>query len=416
MTTEPNNVESNEVESNKVHPTESEATNPGADAAGKTGRSRRQAKVKTAKAKNFWGSLKRLAGLLGAEKTLLIIALLCGVATVVLNVWAPLLLGAAVDVIFLGQQQGQLDFTELSRLVLTVLLMYLVAQILQWWSGFLLNDAVMRIIYQLRARIEHKVHHTPLAYFDRNQRGDLLSRTTNDVDNVQQALQQGFASLVNSVLQVLGITVMMFAISWQLALIALIAVPLSFAVVGVIGPRAQKLFTQQWAATGSLNGHIEEAFTGHSLVRLFGRAAAMEERFGERNAELYNAAFRAQFFSGMMMPLMQAVSLVAYVAIAVVGALQVTAGTLSLGKVTAFIQYSREFNQPLSQLAGMANMVQSGVASAERVFSFLDAEEEADEGAGPAAAAAGQDSSAPEFVEGSGQVVFEDVSFSYSPD
>ncbi|MFC0582416.1 ABC transporter ATP-binding protein [Micrococcoides hystricis] len=379
----------------------------------------RQQKVKTAKAKDFWGSLKRLAALLGTEKRILIVAIALGIVTVVLNVWAPLLLGASIDVIFDGQRTGAMDYAELTRLILTVLLMYLVAQISQWWSGFLLNDGVMRIIYKLRGRIEDKVHRIPLAYFDKNQRGDLLSRTTNDVDNVQQALQQGFASLVNSVLQVLGIAIIMFALSWQLALIALVAVPLSGFVVGIIGPRSQRRFTQQWAATGSLNGHIEEAFTGHSLVRLFGQAASMEQRFANRNTELYDASFRAQFLSGMIMPLMQAVNLISYVAIAVVGALQVTAGTLSLGQVTAFIQYSREFNQPLGQLAGMANMVQSGVASAERVFSFLDAEEEEDAAAEPTqperAEQAAAEQEASEHDAG-GEVVFEDVSFSYSAD
>ena len=372
--------------------------------------------TKTSKAKNFRQSFKRLVALLATEKRILIIGLLLGAITVVLNVWAPLLLGAAVDVIFTGQQLGAMDYVELTRLIGIVLLMYLAAQILQWLSGFLLNDAVMRIIYRLRDRIESKIHRTSLKYFDARQRGDLLSRTTNDVDNVQQALQQGFASLVNSVLLLIGITVMMFALSWQLALIALIAVPLSGAIIGIIGPRSQKLFVQQWTATGSLNGHIEESFTGHDLVKLFGRTAITRKIFTERNTELYESAFRAQFFSGMIMPLMQAVNLIGYVAIAVVGALQVTAGSLTLGQVTAFIQYSREFNQPLSQLGGMANMVQSGVASAERVFSFLDAEEEDDDGQLTPATTEAQDGGQQSGERSGGHVEFRNVDFSYQPD
>jgi ATP-binding cassette subfamily B protein len=286
-----------------------------------------------------------------------------------------------------------------------VLLMYFVANIFLWLQGYVLNRIVMKVIRQLRDDTEKKLNRLPLNYFDTRQRGDVLSRVTNDVDNVQQALQQAFAQLISSVLTVVGIVIMMFIVSWQLALIALIALPLSGAAAGVIGARSQKLFAAQWKNTGELNGQIEESFSGHDLVRVFGREADMLERFEERNEALYKASFGAQFVSGIIFPVMQFVSYLSYVGIAVVGGLRVASGSMSLGDATAFIQYSREFTQPLGQMAGMANMLQSGVASAERVFEFLDADEQDAETATKHLPA-----------KTDGHVEFQDVTFSYTPD
>ena len=391
------------------------------------------------KAKAFWPSAKRLLGLFGAERAGVVLVALMVLVAVVFNVWAPHVLGQAMDVIFGGvvskdmpagvsreqvieglraQGQGQaadmlsgmaftpgagIDFAELGRLILIVLGMYLVAQTFMWLQGRVLNDIVMRIVFRLREEIEAKLNRLPLSYFDTRQRGDLLSRTTNDVDNVQQAMQQAFATLVYSVLTIIGIVGMMFWLSWQLALIALIALPVAGVVVGVIGKKSQALFTAQWRETGQLNGHIEESFTGHELVTVFGRQADMAERFDERNDALYESAFKAQFFSGMIMPIMQWVNWLGYVGIAVVGGLRVASGQMTLGAVTAFIQYSREFNQPLGQVAGMSNMLISGVASAERIFELLDEDEE-DRDAAPA--------HLPQPVRG--RVEFEHVRFSYS--
>lgn len=335
------------------------------------------------KAKAFWPSTKRLMGTFGDHKAGLAIVLAFGIASTVLTVWAPTILGRAMDVIYDGVRLDTgVDFPALGRLLMIVMGMYLVAALFDWLQGRLLNDVVMRIVYRLREQIEAKVNRLPLSYFDTRQRGDLLSRTTNDVDNVQSALQQAFASLVYAVLTILGITVMMFWLSWQLALIALVALPVSAVAIGVIGSRSQKLFAAQWRHTGRLNGHVEESFTGHDLVTLHDRQDAMLETFDERNEELYEAAFKAQFYSGMIMPIMQWVTYLGYVGIAVVGGLRIAGGQMSLGQVTAFIQYSREFNAPLGEVAGMANMLISGVASAERIFELLDAEEqEPDSGA-----------------------------------
>jgi ATP-binding cassette subfamily B protein len=263
----------------------------------------------------------------------------------------------------------------------------------------------MRVVYNLRKDVEDKLNRLPIGYFDSRQRGDVLSRVTNDVDNIQNALQQAISQLIQSVLTVLGIVVMMFVVSWQLALIALIALPLSGIVAGVIGTKAQGLFTRQWKTTGALNGQIEESFSGHELMKVFGREKDMVERFNERNGDLYDASFGAQYVSGTIYPVMNFVSYLSYVGIAVVGGLRVASGSMSLGDATAFIQYSREFTQPLGQIAGLANMLQSGVASAERTFELLDAEEQV-----PDTATA----NLPDRTEG--RVEFKNVTFSYDPD
>ncbi|WP_062947225.1 ABC transporter ATP-binding protein [Brachybacterium sp. sponge] len=332
------------------------------------------------KAKAFWPSALRLAGTFREHKLGLAVVLAFGIVSTVLTVWAPSILGDAMDVIFDGFLGDGVAFDALGRLLLIVLGMYVIAALFDWLQGRLLNDVVMDIVYDLRERIEAKVNRLPLSYFDTRQRGDLLSRTTNDVDNVQTALQQAFASLVYAVLTIVGITVMMFWLSWQLALIALIALPISGVVIGIIGAKSQKLFTAQWRGTGRLNGHVEESFTGHDLVTVFDRQDSMREQFDTRNEELWEASFKAQFYSGMIMPIMQWVTYLGYVGIAVVGGLRIAAGQMSLGQVTAFIQYSREFNAPLGEVAGMANMLISGVASAERIFELLDAEEQEPDG------------------------------------
>lgn len=391
------------------------------------------------KAEHFWPSVKRLTGLLRPERVMFSVVIALVAASVVLTVIAPKILGKAMDVIFngvigatlpadvplevlvaaqraAGNEQfadmltkanivpgAGIDFVELSRLILIVLVLYMVASTLMWLQGFLLNALVMRVVFRLREDIERKLNRIPLGYFDTRQRGDLMSRVTNDVDNIQAALQQAFSQLVQSALTVIGIGVMMFIVSWQLALIALIALPLSAVIAGVIGTRSQKLFAAQWKHTGSLNGHIEETFSGLELVRAYGRDEEMLAEFDDRNDHLFKASFGAQFVSGMIMPAMQFVSYLSYVLVAVVGGVRVATGQLTLGDATAFIQYSREFSQPIGEMAGIANMIQSGVASAERTFEILDAEEqEAEE----------DSASMPERTDG--HVRFENVSFSYA--
>nr|WP_244972625.1 ABC transporter ATP-binding protein [Microbacterium fandaimingii] len=393
------------------------------------------------KAQHFWPSAKRLVGLLKPERTGMVLVVLLVVGSVVLTVIAPKVLGAAMDVIFNGVIGAQLpegvpletiidqakaagngdyaqmlatadvvpgqgiDFVALSRLIFIVLGMYVIASILMWAQGFILNALVMRVVFRIREDIEVKLNRLPLSYFDTRQRGDLMSRVTNDVDNVQQALQQAFSQLVQSLLTIVGIAAMMFIVSWQLALLALIALPLSAIIAGVIGVRSQKLFTAQWRETGTLNGHIEESYSGLELVRAFGRDEEMLQEFDDRNEKLFRASFGAQFVSGMIMPAMQFVSYLTYVLIAVAGGLRVASGQMTLGDATAFIQYSREFSQPISEMAGVANMVQSGVASAERTFELLDADEQEPD-----------DVRAELPEKTNGHVEFDGVSFSYVPE
>ena len=388
------------------------------------------------KSLNFLPSLKRLVGHLAPERMILSLSVLLAVVGIFLNVMGPRILGMATDVIFTGvvgkslpsgatKEQvvaalraegnntfadlverlnvipGQgIDFTLLGQLLLLALGLYLVASLFLWLQGYLLNGAVQRSIYTLRSQVEDKINRLPLSYFDKQTRGELLSRVTNDIDNISQALQQTLSQLLTSVLTVIGVTVMMFVVSPILALIALVTIPLSIVVTTVIGKRSQKLFIQQWKSTGELNGHIEEAFTGQSLVKVFGRQREVEAVFAERNGTLYNASFGAQFVSGLIMPTMFFIGNLNYVAIAVVGGLRVASGTMNLGDVQAFIQYTRMFTQPLTQLASMANLLQSGVASAERVFEVLDEKEQLPEEASL-------------LNPTCGRVAFEHISFSY---
>ena len=392
------------------------------------------------KAKQFWPSAKRLLGLLAPYKFALTLVFLMNAVSVLLAVWAPRVMGQAMDVIFSGvmsrelpegmtQEQavegmraaGQdrfadmaaameltpgrgIDFDRLGQLITLVLALYLAASFLMWAQGAILNRLTMRAVYTLRERVEAKINHLPLRYFDSRQRGDVMSRTTNDVDNVQQALQQSLSSLFNALLTIVGIVAMMVVISWQLALVALLAIPLTGAVMGLVGTRSQKQFVTQWKATGDLNGHVEEAFSGHDVTTIFGRSDQIRAQFRERNEELAAAAQKAQFLANAMHPIMQFIGSLSYVAVAVLGGLKVASGQLTLGDATAFIQYSRQLNHPLGEVAGMMQMLQSGVASAERVFELLDADEEH------------PDTSSDSAVVSQGLVEFDHVDFSYSPD
>ncbi|BCJ42041.1 multidrug ABC transporter ATP-binding protein [Actinoplanes ianthinogenes] len=297
-----------------------------------------------------------------------------------------------------------IDFDKLMRVLAWVVVVYVFAWVFGVFQGRITARVVQTAVYDLRNQVEAKLSRLPLSYFDKQPRGEVLSRATNDTDNIAQTLQQTFAQLVTALLTVVGVLGMMFWISPLLALIALVTIPVSFLLTKSIGKRAQPQFVAQWKTTGQLNGHIEEMFTGHSLVKVFGRQHEAEQTFREHNDKLYLSSFRAQFISGLIQPAMMFISNVNYVLVAVVGALRVTSGSLSLGDVQAFIQYSRQFSQPLTQVASMANLVQSGVASAERVFALLDAPEQSPDPA-PVSLPSVQ-----------GRIAFENVSFRYTPD
>ena len=402
------------------------------------------------KAEAFWPSFKRMVGLLGAYRVSLMIVALAAVGTVVLAVAAPKVLGQATNVIFEGVVSTMLpagttkaqaiealrargmddfatmlsamdvvpgagiDYTRLGRILTVVLGLYVGSGLLNWLEGWLINRITIKALCRLRAQVEDKVHRLPLSYFDTVQRGELLSRLTNDVDNVTNTLQQSLSGALTAILTVVGVLGMMFSISWKLALVALIMFPLMGVVFGVIGPRSQKAFTHQWARTGKINTRVEESFSGHALVQVYGRTASVREAFAAENEELFRASLRAQFLSGIMMPIMLVIGNLNYVAIAVVGGAMVASGSLRLGDVQAFIQYSQQFSQPLGQLGGMATAVQSGTASAERIFELLDAEEERPDDVAPGSAGAA--GASPKSPAGPGVIEMEHVRFSYSPE
>nr|WP_229835275.1 ABC transporter ATP-binding protein [Dactylosporangium sucinum] len=394
------------------------------------------------KLEDFKGSAKRLLGMLAPDRALVWLVMLFGVVSVGLSVTGPWLLGKATDVIFAGivgqripagttkeqaveqlRRQGNdtfadllqsvkdvvpgrgIDFDHLRRVLFMVALVYIGAWIFGLLQARLTTVIVQRTVYRLREQVSAKLSRLPLSYFDGQPRGEVLSRATNDTDNIAMTLQQSLSMLMTSLLTIVGVLVVMFWISPLLAVIALVTVPVSVLVAARIGKRSQPQFVQQWASTGKLNGHIEEMFTGHSVVKIFGRQQESASTFAEHNESLYTASFKAQFISGLIQPAMMFIGNLNYVLVAVVGALRVASGTMSLGDVQAFIQYSRQFSQPLTQVASMANLVQSGVASAERVFQLLDAEEQSPDPASPAR---------PDRVLG--KVTFEHVSFRYKSD
>ena len=392
------------------------------------------------KANTFWPSTRRLLNRMRPERRKAYLVIGLTVLSVVATSVGPKILGAATDVVFNGLIGGRLpagltkseaiarlraqgedqvadmvttmnlvpgrgvDFTAVGQVLLLAAAIYVAASLLALAAGYLLNDVVQGTVLRMRSDVEDKVNRLPLGYFDSQPRGELLSRVTNDIDNVSTTLQQTMSQLLTSILTVFGVLAMMLWISPLLALIAFATVPISMFVTRAVMRRSQGLFVQQWRSTGRLNAHIEETFSGHALVKVFGRQHEAERVFAEQNDDLFRASFGAQFVSGLIMPIMMFVGNLNYVAIAVIGGLRVANGSISLGDVQAFIQYSRQFTQPLTQVASMTTLLQSGVASAERVFELLDAPEES---ADPTDGAVSR---------GPGEVEFENVDFSYVAD
>jgi len=404
------------------------------------------------KANQFGPSFKRMIGLLKPSAVWFVLVSIFGALGVVLAVAAPKVLGQATNIIYegvisktLGQPNGDfpgfpagtsksqvvealrqggqnqfadmvaafgnfqvgvgIDFGALRGVITAVLAIYVGSALLSWIQGYVINVIMVRTMWRLREDVEAKINRLPLSYFDKVQRGELISRVTNDIDNITQTMQQSLSGALTSVLTVVGVLIMMFSISWQLALVALVALPLMAVIFGVIGPRSQKAFGIQWKKVGRLNARVEEAFSGHALVKVFGREKDALDKFQTENEELYQAAFKAQFLSGIIMPAMTFIGSLTYVGLAVLGGLMVASGQIRLGDVQAFIQYSQQFTQPLSELGGMAAVVQSGTASAERVFELLDAEEQDPDA-----------DDAPTVTDGKGVIEFEHVAFSYTED
>lgn len=363
------------------------------------------------KSENFALSARRLLGLMAGERILVGLILVLALISVGLVVSGPRILGHATNILYEGirsrmrdPQSGGINFGSLHATLIVAAVVYALAFILSYAQTYLLAGVVQRTMYTLRQDVEAKIHRLPLKYIDMHSRGDLLSRVTNDIDNISQSIQQSLSQLITSVLTILGVLIMMFVVSPLLAVIAIVTVPLSVLSMKQIANRSKKRFIAQWSHTGALNGIIEETFTGHAIVKTFGRQKVVEERFAETNEKLFEAGFQAQFMSGSIQPAMMFVGNLNYVAIAVVGGVRVASGAMGLGDVQSFIQYSRQFTQPLTQVASMFNVLQSGVASAERVFEVLDAEEESAE----------PPHSGVSTVRG--LVEFDEVNFSYDPE
>jgi ATP-binding cassette subfamily B protein len=393
------------------------------------------------KSKDFSGSLRRLFGHLRPEAPRLAAVFGLAVVSVFIQVIGPRIIGNAFDLIVEGtvsksmpagmsqeqvidglRQAGQtrvadllsgmrlhpgsgIDFGALGAILATLIALYLASAVFNWGQAFLMAGVSQRTVLRLRMDVDQKLGRLPLRYFDGIPRGDLLSRVTNDIDNIGQSLQQSLSQLIPSLLTIVGMLILMLTISPILAVISILAVPASLIVTMLIVRRSQQQFVAQWSSTGALNGHVEEMHTGHAIVKAFGRQREAVERFDEENERLYHASRRAQFISGIIQPALTFISNLNYVAIAVIGGLRVASGQMTIGDVVAFIQYSRQFTFPILQVAGVVNVLQSAVASAERVFELLDEKEEKPDPVG-----------APAFRQPAGSVVFDDVSFRYEPD
>jgi ATP-binding cassette subfamily B multidrug efflux pump len=392
------------------------------------------------RSKNFGATVRRLLVRLRPERALILFVLALAASSVVFLVVGPKILGDATDQVFNGivgkqlpggvskqqavaalRAQGRnqiadmvsgmdvkpgvgVRFGLLGRTLGLAALVYLVGALFSWVQAYLMAGVAQRTVYRMRRDVEEKLARLPLRYFDRTPHGDILSRVTNDLDNLATTLQQGLSQLLTSALTVIGVLGMMFWISPLLAAIAIVIIPLAVVITGLVARRSQVEFMAQWNRTGRLNGHVEEMYTGHALVQIFGRSEQAIAEFDRQNGRLYEASFRAQFLTGVIQPAMLFLSNLNFVAITAVGGFRVAAGAISLGDVIAFIQYSRQFTQPLTQVASQMNLLQSGVASAERVFELLDAEEEVPDTTQPA-----------EITAPGGRVSFEHVSFRYEP-
>ncbi|HEX5588614.1 MAG TPA: ABC transporter ATP-binding protein [Acidimicrobiia bacterium] len=358
------------------------------------------------RSENFRDSVLRLWKRLRVEGLKIGGVVTLAVASVFLLVLGPKVLGSATNVIVEGVVPGSsgIDFGELHKYLLLALGLYVTSAVLAYTQAYVLAGIVQRTMSRLRTEVEEKLNRLPLRDVDRMPRGDLLSRVTNDIDNLAQSLQQTMSQMLTSALTIVGVMIMMITISPLLSLVAIVTIPVSLVTISFITRRSKPRFIAQWDHTGTLNAHVEEVFTGHELVKVFGRQHEVEREFDETNEQMFQASFGAQFISGTIQPVMMFIGNLNYVLIAVIGGLRFVAGAISLGDIQAFIQYSRQYTQPLTQLASMANLLQSGIASAERVFELLDSPEES------------ADPQVPLLDENPrGKVEFDHVRFSYDP-
>jgi ATP-binding cassette subfamily B protein len=363
------------------------------------------------KAHDFKGTMRQLIKYLGKHNLVIVLVLLLAAASTVFTIIGPKILGNATTLIFDGLVSkiagtgAGIDFTAISRILIQVLILYVISSLLNFFQGFFMANISIDITYQFRKDISEKINRLPLHYFDRVTHGEVLSRVTNDVDTVSQTLSQSLSQIVTSTASVIGILIMMLTISWQMTLIALVTIPLAMVVIQQIIKRSQKYFRQQQDYLGHVNGHIEEMFGGHIVVKAFNAEAESVKTFKHLNKTLYSSAWISQFLSHLMMPVMRFISNLGYVAVAIVGGYLATRNLITVGDIQAFIQYVRSFFQPITQIANISNVLQQTAASAERVFEFLNEPEEIAETTEPVL-----------LQDVSGSVEFKNVQFGYNPE
>jgi len=364
------------------------------------------------KAKNFGTSLKRLVGFLKPRMTRLVVVFVLAIGSTVFAIFAPKIMGKATTKIFEGLMAkmahvtgAAIDFGYVGQIVVFLIGLYVVSAILSYVQQYIMAGVAQKTVYDMRKLVDEKLARLPLSFYDGRTHGEIMSRFTNDMDNIAGTLQQSLTQLITSAVTILGVIIMMFTISPLLAVITLVVLPLSFIMTRVIAPKSQKYFGEQWKHIGELNGHVEEMYTGHSIVKAFGHERRSIEKFNAVNEKVYEASWRAQFVSGLLFPLMTFINNIGYVAVAVAGCIMVMRKAIAVGDIQAFIQYSRQFTMPIAQTANIANILQSTVASAERVFELLDETEELPEAEHAVVL------SAPK-----GDVRFEDVRFRYKED
>ena len=363
------------------------------------------------KARDFKGTLSKLFEYLKAYRLSLLIAVMCAIASTVFTVIGPKIMGLATTKLFEGvisQTMGSgtgIDFGYIGYIILILAGLYVIASLFSYIQGWIMAGITMQVTYRFRKAISEKINRMPLKYFDGTNHGEVLSRVTNDVDTVSQTLNQGLSQVITSVTTVVGVTIMMLSISWVLSLVAFVMIPVSFAVMGVVIGQSQKYFKRQQDYLGHVNGHVEEMYSGHLVVKAFNGEEKSVEKFDQYNNTLYATAWKSQFLSGLMMPIMGFVGNLGYVAVAVLGGWLAITGAITLGDIQAFIQYVRQFTQPISQIAQASNVFQQMAAAAERVFEFLDEPEEIPDAAQPV-----------KLTSVQGHVQFDHVHFGYTPD
>lgn len=336
-------------------------------------------------AQHFWPTTKRLIAYLRPWRIGVILSIILAIISVILSILAPKILGEATTIIYNGMLKGYaemkagthlttlpIDFSRIWQIGITVILLYLFSGLFSFLQLQIMTRVSQRVVYNLRQDFEEKMRRVPIKYYDTHNNGDIMSRMVNDMDNIAGTLQQSLIQIITSILTVIGVFILMLTISWKLTLIALVTIPLSILVVSIVAPTSQKLFGRQQAALGKINDQVEETYAAHTIVRTFNKEADEEKEFKQRNHQYYRAAWKAQFLSSLMMPLMVFIRNLSYLAVAVVGAIQVIHGQITLGNVQAFLQYTNQFSQPIAQIANLSNTIQQTIASAERIFAVLD--------------------------------------------